>query len=103
MEAIREDTGPARVKALHRNLQLWIALSADLLDDANKLPEQVRASLLSLSIWVEKHTKSVLAGSATVDALIDVNRSIIAGLFEASKAQQAPPSPQPTQFEAQSA
>ena len=53
MEAIREDTGPARVKALHRNLQLWIALSADLLDDANKLPEQVRASLLSLSIWVE--------------------------------------------------
>ena len=103
MEAIREDTGPARVKALHRNMQLWIALSADLLDDANKLPEQVRASLLSLSIWVEKHTKSVLAGNDTVDALIDVNRSIIAGLFEACKAQQTPPSPQPTQFEAQSA
>ena len=87
IESYRKKGGPEFVKALYRNVQLWNAFSADLLSDDNKLPDQLKASLISLSIWVEKHTNKVVHKEATVDALIDVNRSIIAGLFEAHKAQ----------------
>ena len=87
IETYRKKGGPEFVKALYRNVQLWNAFSADLLSDENKLPEQLKASLISLSIWVEKHTDKVVHKEASVDALIDVNRSIIAGLFEAHKAQ----------------
>ena len=87
IETYRKKGGPEFVKALYRNVQLWNAFSADLLSDENKLPEQLKATLISLSIWVEKHTDKVVHKEASVDALIDVNRSIIAGLFEAHKAQ----------------
>ena len=94
IEAQRDDKGPELVKALYRNVQVWNAFSADCLDPDNKLTDQLKASLVSLSLWVEKHTSQVVAGKATVDALIDVNRSIIAGLFEAQKRQQSQPQPQ---------
>lgn len=87
IETYSRKGGPEFVKALYRNVQLWNAFSADLLSDENKLPDQIKASLISLSIWVEKHTEKVVHKTASVDALIDVNRSIIAGLFEAHKAQ----------------
>lgn len=89
IEAYKAKGGPDFVKALYRNVQLWNALSADLLSEDNKLPEQVKASLISLSIFVERHTEKVVAKQASVDALIDVNRSIIAGLFEAHKRQMS--------------
>ena len=92
IESLRDEGGPNLVKALYRNVQLWNAFSADCLDPENKLTDQLKASLVSLSIWVEKHTAQVVAGNATVDALIDVNRSIIAGLFEAHKQASTQPS-----------
>jgi flagellar protein FlaF len=115
IETYRKKGGPEYVKALYRNVQLWNAFSADLLSDDNKLPDQLKASLISLSIWVEKHTDQVVNKRASVDALIDVNRSIIAGLFEAHKAQMKQSSSQanpgagaalsagPPQFQARSA
>ena len=104
IEAYKAKGGPDFVKALYRNVQLWNALSADLLSEDNQLPEQVKASLISLSIFVERHTEKVVAKEATVDALIDVNRSIIAGLFEAHKRQMSTAAaPVPGQFKARSA
>ena len=62
IEAQRDDKGPELVKALYRNVQVWNAFSADCLDPDNKLTDQLKASLVSLSLWVEKHTSQVVAG-----------------------------------------
>lgn len=66
--------------ALSENLKIWSALKADLLSPGNGLSEQVRADLISLAMFVERHTSAVLAGKGRVRALVDVNRSIIDGL-----------------------
>lgn len=66
--------------ALHANTTLWNTLSADLIDDGNQLPAPLKASLISLSIWVLRHTHQVLSAAGKVQPLIDVNRSIIKGL-----------------------
>ncbi|MCB9959501.1 MAG: flagellar biosynthesis regulator FlaF [Rhodospirillaceae bacterium] len=95
IESLRGESGPELVKCLYRNVQLWNAFAADCLSPDNKLTDQLKASIVSLSIWVEKHTHLVSKGKATPDALIDVNRSVIAGLFQAQKAQGrgSPPPP----------
>jgi flagellar protein FlaF len=44
------------------------------------VPTDLRAKLVSISIWVERHTASVLTGKDDVQELIDVNQMVIAGL-----------------------
>lgn len=66
--------------ALWRNMELWSALRADLLDEGNALPDGLRAGLISLSFTVTRHTKDVLAGSADADLLIYINRAVMQGL-----------------------
>ena len=65
---------------LWKNQKVWMAFKMDLMESDNGLNPDLRASLLSLSAWVEKHTQSVLSGGKTVKPLIDINRSIIDGL-----------------------
>jgi flagellar biosynthesis activator protein FlaF len=66
--------------ALWQNEQIWIAVKRDLAESENALSDDLRASLISLSIWVEKHTLQVLEGKAKVRPLLDINRNIIRGL-----------------------
>jgi flagellar biosynthesis activator protein FlaF len=73
-----------RIAAMHRNRELWLTLTADLMDEENKLPKSLRASLISLGIWVTNETNRVMQNLATLAALIEVNRSIIRGLATAS-------------------
>ncbi len=74
------DRYPELARAVTDNQRLWSALAEDLMSDGNQLPDQLRASLLSLAEFVRKHTMAVLAGQATVDALIDINTAIMKGL-----------------------
>ena len=69
-----------QAKAIHWNRRLWLALQADCANEANVLPEATRAGIISLSIWVDKHSRKVLKGEAELEPLIDVNRSIMEGL-----------------------
>lgn len=62
------------------NRQLWRMLAADCLDSGNKLPEQLRANIVSLSLWVTKYSKQVMRENAPIEPLISVNRSIMEGL-----------------------
>jgi flagellar protein FlaF len=71
--------GRLLTEACYYNRKLWTIFQADLADPGNQLPDNVKASLISLAIWVQKYTGSVLAG-ASVQPLIDVNRSIMEGL-----------------------
>ncbi len=67
-------------KAVHWNRRLWLTLQADCANDDNQLPDEVRAGIISLAIWVDKHSRMVLQGKADLTPLIDVNRSIMEGL-----------------------
>ena len=67
-------------EVLWKNSQIWQALRYDLMEPENALQPQLRAGLISLALWVEKHTASVLEGKQKLGPLIDINRSIIRGL-----------------------
>ncbi|MGB7317134.1 MAG: flagellar biosynthesis regulator FlaF [Planktotalea sp.] len=65
---------------LWENQRVWMTFKMDLMEKENELSPNLRASLVSLAVWVEKHTQNVLSGSKNVKPLVDINRSIIDGL-----------------------
>ena len=84
------------VRAVHWNRRLWLTLQADCASDDNSLPEQIRAGIISLAIWVDKHSRQALSQEVDLAPLIEVNRNIMSGLA-ASVAADAPtgaPDPQ---------
>lgn len=70
---------------LVKNQKLWVAVRNDTGSEGNSLPVALRAQLVSLSLWVERHTASVLTGMGDVQDLIDVNHNLIAGLSGQAK------------------
>lgn len=73
-------TGAALLPALHRNREVWTTFSAMCAAPSNKLPDGLRASIISLALWVDRFTSEVIKERDTIDELITVNRSIIDGL-----------------------
>jgi len=69
-----------RFDALDWNRRLWATLGADCADPQNALPAPLRASIISLSIWVDKHTSAVIRREEEIEPLIEVNRMIMQGL-----------------------
>jgi flagellar protein FlaF len=72
--------GAPLVEAVDWNRKLWRTLASDCLDDRNKLPDGIRANIVSLSLWVTKYSKQVTRTGASIDPLIEVNRTIMQGL-----------------------
>ncbi|NOZ43219.1 MAG: flagellar biosynthesis regulator FlaF [Alphaproteobacteria bacterium] len=66
--------------ALHWNRDLWSTLATDCAIEGNMLPKQLRASIISISIWVGKYSSQVARGEEDIQALIDINRNIMEGL-----------------------
>ncbi len=73
-------SGISLMPALSRNREVWSALSNACAARGNALPDPLRASIVSLGLWVDRYSSDVAAGRDGVDALIDVNRAIIEGL-----------------------
>jgi flagellar protein FlaF len=69
-----------RIAALDWNRRLWTTLAIDCGRSDNRLPEAVRAQIISLSIWVSKHTSQMVREQGDYDLLIEVNRIIMQGL-----------------------
>ena len=69
-------------KALRFNHLLWTIIQADLTDPENQLPPEIKANVMSLSIFVDKQTtKALRSSNATdLDVLININRNLAAGL-----------------------
>ena len=80
MECREDDSKSMLAKAVHWNRRLWLALQSDCAMEDNVLPDKTRAGIISLAIWVDKHSRKVLRGEAKIQPLIDVNRSIMEGL-----------------------
>src|ERR1700753_4087090 len=72
--------GAPLVEAIDWNRRLWRTLAADCLDDGNQLPKPLRANIVSLSLFVNRYSKQVTREGASVDPLIEINRSIMLGL-----------------------
>lgn len=86
MDVQGQDDFAKLTTAVDMNRRLWLALQTDLAQEDNMLPDQLKAQLISLAIWVDKHSLRVLRGESDIDALIDVNRSIMEGLAPQSSA-----------------
>ena len=72
--------GAPLVKAVDWNKRLWRTLAADCMDERNQLPQDLRAKIVSLSLWIAKYSRSVTREGASLDPLIQVNRTIMQGL-----------------------
>ncbi len=68
------------VDAVDWNKKLWRTLAADCMDDRNQLPQEIRAKIVSLSLWIAKYSRQVTRNGASLDPLIEVNRTIMQGL-----------------------
>lgn len=80
---------PERAAALAWNRQVWSAMATDCADGRNQLPEQLRAGIISLALFVRKYSSSVLRDGAEMNPLIDINRTIMQGLEQRAPSQPA--------------
>jgi len=76
------------IDALDWNRRMWSTLSSDCGAKGNQLPDNLRASIISLSIWVSKHTSLVMRGEESMEDLININRTIMEGLAAQDKLQK---------------
>jgi len=67
-------------QALHQNRLLWTRLAADVAEESNPLPEELRARIFYLAEFTAAHSGRVLRGRASVEALIEVNLAVMRGL-----------------------
>lgn len=75
-----------RVEALDWNRRIWSNLAIDCASQDNKLPENLRAAIISLSIFVSRHASVALRDPEAVDDLVDINRTVMQGLMPQANA-----------------
>lgn len=69
-----------RMDAIDWNRRVWSFMAGDCISTDNSLPEQLRASIVSLSLWVGRYSSEVMQRNADIEPLIDINRTIMQGL-----------------------
>jgi flagellar protein FlaF len=91
IEADQADEGDikTRIEALDWNRRLWSALASDCAAPENALPPALRAQIISLSIWVSRHSSAVMRREEEIGPLVDINRIIMQGLQGPGAAQAA--------------
>lgn len=69
-----------RAAAIHDNRRLWAALALDLANDANGLPEMLRARLLYLAEFSLLSCSKALRDKSALAPMIEVNTAVMRGL-----------------------
>lgn len=69
-----------RMDALDWNRRLWTVLASDCSAPGNTLTPPLRAQIISLSLWVNRHTSAVMRREEEIEPLIEINRIIMQGL-----------------------
>ena len=75
-----EFTSASAVDAVSRNLQMWTIFATDLAGADNPLPEEAKASLISIAGYVRRETMKILSGEGDISDLIEVNRNLLTSL-----------------------
>jgi flagellar protein FlaF len=69
------------VEALHFVPRLWSVLIEDLAKTENDLPQQLRADLISIGLWIMRESEEIRQGrSENFEGIIQVTRAIAEGL-----------------------
>ncbi len=73
---------PAYVKALSDNLRLWTILGVSVASEQNALSQETRGLIFNLFEFTRSQTNKIIGGdkSISADALVDINRNVMAGL-----------------------
>lgn len=66
--------------ALLNNQRYWNAIKMSVASPENKFDDKLKASFISLAIWVDKHTNLVLTNEEDALPLVENNDNIIQGL-----------------------
>ena len=86
---VDESDFQTRINALDWNRRLWGVLASDCARADNGLPEALRAQIISLSLWVGRHSSAIMRREESFEPLIDVNRIIMQGLGGPQASQAA--------------
>lgn len=78
--AAHSDDFTALASALYENNRLWTLLAADVSDQDNALPAALRGRIFYLYEFTVQHSRKVLRKEDSIEALIDINTSIMRGL-----------------------
>ncbi|MFT4090378.1 MAG: flagellar biosynthesis regulator FlaF [Asticcacaulis sp.] len=78
-----------RIAALDHNRQVWTVFANDCAGEGNSLTPALRAQIISLSLWVSRHTSLVIRNKEDIGPLIEINRIIMQGLMPAAGTEQA--------------
>ena len=74
---------PARLSgkfdAILWNKRVWDTFISEISDEANRLPAELKSTIVRLGAWVTYETQAVMDGGSP-DMLIEVNQQIIEGL-----------------------
>ncbi|MBA84300.1 flagellar biosynthesis regulator FlaF [Thalassovita sp. S70] len=76
------DSGSATAlaAAVHLNRQLWTLLATDVADEANALPNDLRARIFYLSEFTAQYSRKVLRRTSDIQPLVDINTAMMRGL-----------------------
>ena len=85
----------ALAEAIDWNRRVWAAMALDCAQEDNGLPDALRAGIISLSLFISRHSSIAVRNSEEVDVLVDLNKTIMQGLADqqrlaAQNAQQQP-------------
>ena len=90
----REDIG----HVVEYNRKLWMVFVNETMNDAHPLPQEIKNNIASLGVFVFKRSTDILGDTTPekINALIEINRNIAAGLMKQpksteNKATEAPP------------
>ena len=75
-----------RIDALDWNRRLWSTLAREVSEPDNGLPGTLKAQIVSLSLWVSKHSSAVMRRQEDFEPLIDINKMMMQGLSPAQAA-----------------
>lgn len=73
-------TGAMLMQPLNRNREMWNAFMTDCGVPGNGLPAELRASIISLGLFVQRFTSDVVSGREPIGELISLNRTMMEGL-----------------------
>ncbi len=75
-----KDSFASLAEALCENQLLWTVLGADVADQGNGLPNELRAQLFYLTEFTNHQTQKIMAGEGKPQILVEINTSIMRGL-----------------------
>ncbi len=71
----------ATVEALQFTVRVWTVFLDDLAGEENQLPQELRANLISIGIWILRQAEAIRQGeSYDFDGIIDISEIIKDGI-----------------------